>query len=117
MVSSQSEIHNNVSYLGLHVTEPITRIYELIDVGLKEILAAFPGAESAKHLSGLITSNTFENAENYKQLWKYSKESKAWHVTTLFKKGKSMPKSHPAVQNFEEGKKVHISIKGIAFVP
>jgi hypothetical protein len=112
-----SEIPKHTLYLGLLVKEPIEKVYEILKSSLTIILDSYPNISDASNLLKQLEEKTFENEENYKNPWRYSKDSKEWHITTLFKKGAAFKKSHPAYLNFEEGKKLTAEIRGIVYIP
>lgn len=111
------EIPKHILYLGLLIKEPIEKIYEILIYSLKIIIESYPNISDALNLLEKLEKKTFENEENYKNPWGYSKDFKEWHITTLFKKGAAFKKSHPAYLSFEEEKKLTAEIRGIVYVP
>lgn len=103
-------------YLGLLVSEPIEKLHNLIVSSLNQILEHYPGIEDAVDLIKNIEEGVFEDTDVYKNPWKYPKDNKKWHITSLFKK-KSFNKSHPAYSSFESDKVVVVNIKTIIYVP
>jgi hypothetical protein len=114
--SKSYDLPKNILYLGLEITECIDTITNLIVSSLKEITYEYEISDASK-LIKLFEENIFECSENYKNPWKYPKESKIWHVTTLFKSGKSFIKSHPAYLYFQENKDVQLEIRGLVYIP
>jgi len=110
-------IPKNVLYLGLEITEPIEIIQKIISEGLGSILESYPNIEDAKLLINEIGNSNFEDSCIYNSPWRYPKENKKWHLTTLFRKGNNFNKSHPAYVQFEEGKHIYVNVKGIIYVP
>jgi hypothetical protein len=115
--SDNKTIPKNVLYLGLEITEPIENIHKIISEGLGSILESYPNIEDAKLLIKEIENSNFEDSCIYNSPWRYPKENKKWHLTTLFRKGNNFNKSHPAYVQFEEGKLIDVNIKGIVYVP
>ena len=97
-------------YLGLEVTDDIFKIHEIIDKGLNGILSEFDIPDAKVIINGLENNYDIKN-------WRYPKSYKKWHITTLFKKGKSFLKSHPAYKSFEKDKMIQVEIKGIIYIP
>jgi hypothetical protein len=114
---TESEIPKKTLYLGLLVKEPIEKIYEILISSLKTILELYPNISDGKYLLKLLEEKTLEKEENYKSPWSYPKDYKKWHITTLFKKGPSLRKSHPAYLSFEQGKLISTEIRGIVYIP
>ena len=104
-------------YLGLLVDEEYKTILNYISQSLKDILDSYPNVEDCKSLQSNLENNLLEEDSIYANPWKFPKQDKHWHVTTLFKKGKTFLKSHPSFSNFEEGKEVTLKIKGMVYVP
>jgi hypothetical protein len=101
---------NKGLYLGLEVSEEIFKIHEIIIKGLNGILSEFEISDADAILKGIENSDELKN-------WKYPKAHKKWHITTLFKKGKSFLESHPAYKSFEKDKIIPVEIKGILYIP
>lgn len=113
----EQKVNTFTLYLGLHIKESQEKIHELITKGLIGIIELYPNIEDAQLLIKLIENNIFTNEECYNKPWRYPKEKKIWHVTTLFKRGKQFTKSHPAFMTFEKGKLINIEIRGIVYIP
>jgi hypothetical protein len=114
--SKSNDLPKNILYLGLEITESPETITDLILSSLKEITGEYTISDGLKIIK-LFEENLFETADNYKKPWKYPKDSKKWHVTTLFKTGKSFLKSHPAYSSFQQNKEVPIEIRGLIYIP
>jgi len=110
-------IPKNALYLGLEVNEPVDSILNVVIQGLKGITEFYPNLEDAKKLLKELSDNTFEDSDIFGSIWKYPKVNKNWHITTLFKKGSIMNKSHPAYINFKAGKQIYIQIRGLIYIP
>lgn len=110
-------IPKNALYLGLLLNEPLETINTIVIEGLRGILEAYPNIEDAKILLKEFEQVNFEKSEIFKTAWKYPKENKNWHLTTLFRKGSSFNKSHPAFLNFEDGKHIVANVRGIIYIP
>jgi hypothetical protein len=104
-------------YLGLEVNEPVDSILNIVTQGLKGIIESYPEVEDANLLYKELEENSLEDSDIFGSIWKYPKADKKWHITTLFKKGRIMNKSHPAYLNFEAGKQIYIQIRGLVYVP
>jgi hypothetical protein len=98
-------------YLGLLVIEPIEKIHDIIIKGLKQITSVYKGLTDAEELI-----SSMENSIVYSK-WRYPKADKKWHITTLFKKGKTFTKSHPAYTSFEKDKGITVDVRGLVYIP
>jgi hypothetical protein len=108
-MEGNNNIHKSM-YLGLLVVDPIEKIHDIITKGLEGILSTYPEEDA----EGIIKSIS-SGMDNPK--WRYTKPDKKWHITTLFKKGKTFSTSHPAYTSFETGKNVTVNIRGMIYIP
>jgi hypothetical protein len=102
---------NKALYLGLEVTSEIETIHQLVTKTLTKIINTYPKIKDADKILAAIEKG--EEPEG----WRYPKAHKKWHITTLFKKGKTFNKAHPAFTSFESGKSLSVDVKGVVYVP
>lgn len=114
--TSSKDLPKKFLYLGLLIDETENTIIQLIISYLKIFTEKFTEVLDAKKLLESLENNNFEDKEIYSQPWKYPKESKQWHITTLFKNSKSVF-SHAAYLNFKEGESTLVEIRGMVYIP
>jgi hypothetical protein len=104
-------------YLGLLVSDEYEAILSYLTNALAQFYELYPNVKDLKNLISNLENKTFEDEGVYLYPWRYPKENKHWHVTTLFKKGKTFLKTQPSFKAFEEGKDQIIRIHAMVYVP
>lgn len=110
-----SDPMSRFTYLGLLI-EDKELIYSCIEQAIENLNKKYPGflGENEEKLKQLFTEDSSSNNNNTSSPWK---QTKHFHLTTLFKPKTGFDKSHPAFTNFKEDKPVEVEGIGIIIIP